>query len=236
LSGVEVTVGPHAASNAEATASTTSERDMGSRYHDGCGPRGSHPRVAAGCRPRPTCGSYADLTGPDAGACDRHTMARRSVIGVSHIVGIVAALAAAVAVANAGPDDAPPPRWLCIPHHAGPFNECWKGNSFDEASVERCLVAQRRKKRRQPRIRLDRGAWIEAPRRGRRCVELPTDHRPRVTVENFGRTYASWKLDTSRPCRSGTLLVIGPNFYGSMYAQCTKRAATAAEQRGPDAP
>lgn len=138
-------------------------------------------------------------------------------------IALVAALVAqGGASRTADAEPAPRARWLCAPPRRGPLNECWKGNSLDDGDVERCLARQRARRPRPARLRLDDGPWIEFPTRGWRCVALPADHRPMIAIENYGRTYAAWR---QRPttCPSGVLDLVGPNFYGAMYAQCSKR-------------
>ncbi len=135
---------------------------------------------------------------------------------------LVATLTAAAPGAWA---DAPRPAWLCAPPRTQPFNECWKGESFGEREVDECRARQvRRRPRSPPRIRVDHGAWVAlAPARWR-CVPIPPRGRPRVFVENYGRVYQAWYLDElARPCASGVLDVVGPTFYGSMYARCSRR-------------
>lgn len=147
---------------------------------------------------------------------------------------IVAAL-----VATAGParaDDAVTAApWLCVPPRTGPFNECWKGNSLGENFVAECAARQAKRRRQPSRVRLDAGAWHEFSRTTWRCVPLAVDHRVRITVENYGRAYASWLFAATTPCRSGVFDLVGPNFYGAIYAKCSKRNPARDERLSGDA-
>ncbi len=143
-------------------------------------------------------------------------------------LGLLALICLTVAVDAARADDhtSAPAVWLCAPPQSGPFNECWKGNSMDEAEVARCSARQATRRPRPSRLRLDVGPWIEFPPKTWRCVALPADRAVRVTIENFGRSYASWRQPPVATCRSGVLDIVGPNFYGAIYARCSRRAHT----------
>lgn len=119
-------------------------------------------------------------------------------------------------------DDATPARWLCVSPRKGPFNECTKGNSWSEDQVERCREQQAKRRKRPSRLRVD-DTWVEFPTKTWRCVALPADHAPRIAVENYGRTFAAWTQRATEPCASGVLDLVGPNFYGAMYATCSRR-------------
>lgn len=153
------------------------------------------------------------------------------------VVAALVVVGGGVAIEPAHADDrtAPPlATWLCAPASRGPFNECWKGNSHDEGDVDRCLARQRTRPQRAPRVRIDDGAWVDYPRTGWRCVALPVDHAPRITVENHGAPYASWRLRAGdRRCASGVLDLRGPNFYGAVYATCSRRAHLDRDDRVP---
>ena len=145
---------------------------------------------------------------------------------VSLVASALAALVSRWSIERAHADDPPASGragWLCVSPRKGPFNECWKGNSHGEGEVERCRARQATRKPRPSRLRIDGGAWIEFPRTTWRCVALPTDHSPRVVVENYGRAYATFRIERVRSCRSGVVDLVGPNFYGAMYAHCSRR-------------
>jgi hypothetical protein len=145
------------------------------------------------------------------------------------IVPLIAALMMLPGVARADDPAPAPTAWLCMSPRTGPFNECWKGNSLDEADVERCLERQRARTPRPSRLKVGGGAWVEFPRKGWRCVALPPG-RPMIAVENYGRTFASWKHVPTSACPAGVFDLTGPNFYGAMYARCSRRDHTRDER------
>lgn len=167
-------------------------------------------------------------------------MRRTMLTAVAHRgrTALVAAVVLVAAIGSARADDraAPAAAWLCAPPRSGPFDECTKGNSMGEDDVARCHERQAKRPRRPSRFRVDRGPWIEYPRKGWRCVALPADHEPFITVENRGRAYASWRLRAGdRRCASGVLDLAGPNFYGAVVARCSRRKRLDRDERLPAA-
>lgn len=111
---------------------------------------------------------------------------------------------------------------LCVPPRARAFTECAKGASLGEDDVARCRAREARRKPVPPRVRVDGGPWIAFALKAWTCVPIPAT-TVRVALENFGRVFASWTLDASAPCPSQTFDVVGPNFYGAVYARCARR-------------
>jgi hypothetical protein len=116
---------------------------------------------------------------------------------------------------------------LCVPPRARAFTECAKGSSTGEDDVARCRVREARRKAVPPRLRVDGGPWVTFASKAWTCVPIPAT-KVRIALENFGRVFASWTLDAGAPCPSQTFDVVGPNFYGAVYARCARRAHPAA--------
>lgn len=112
---------------------------------------------------------------------------------------------------------------LCVPPRARAFTECAKGASLGEDDVARCRAREAQRKPTPPRLRVDGGPWLPFDAKAWSCVPIPAA-KLRIAIENFGRAFATWTLDARAACPSQTFDVIGPNFYGAMYARCARRA------------
>lgn len=116
--------------------------------------------------------------------------------------------------------------WLCVYPHPDPFSECSKGTSSSERAAEDCLQRQARRKARRPRFRLGAGAWVDFPDRHWRCVPLPSDQPVRVTIENYGANFKSWKEVLPASCASHILDLTRQNWYGALNTRCSREKRT----------
>lgn len=112
---------------------------------------------------------------------------------------------------------------FCVFPQSKPLEECFKGNSLSEQHVHECKKRNKKRKKVPPRVRIDRGAWVEfAPDRWR-CLPAPTDKPFEYQIENHGKLFYSDRMTMPATCASGRVDLTRPTFYGSMWANCSKR-------------
>lgn len=141
------------------------------------------------------------------------------------VVGMrTAALTLAASLLLAGVATAEPVR-LCAPPQPKPFHSCHKGAMFVDDDVEGCLARHRASKPGAPQLVVD-GTPVPLSAKAWTCVDLP-DRRVHLAAANGARKLIGWKLDPRAPCASKVFRVVGPNFYGAMYATCAKPGSPA---------
>lgn len=129
----------------------------------------------------------------------------------------------------------PTPGWLCVYPHAQPFNECSKGTSASEKAAASCFARQAKRLARRPRFRLGDGPWIEFSDNHWRCVpvskEIPAETR--ITIENFGKPWRSWKIGSPYSCPAHIADLTRQNWYTAIDTSCSRRD-TAGDERLED--
>lgn len=119
---------------------------------------------------------------------------------------------------------------LCVFPAAKPLTECFKGNSISEDAVRACEERTAAMKPVPPRVRVDDGPWVTFAPDHWRCVAVPVGKRFRFQVENHGRSWFVDRTTLDPACKSARLDLFGPNFYGAMWATCSKRTATTTDE------
>lgn len=131
-----------------------------------------------------------------------------------------------VTVAPAGADT-PASSLFCVFPASKPLPECFKGSSLSELHVDRCNERNKRRKKVPPRVRIDKGAWVEFSPTTWRCLPVPVGKSFMYQIENHGALFYSDRMTVpTTPCPTGRVDLTRPNFYGSMWANCSKRKTT----------
>ena len=116
---------------------------------------------------------------------------------------------------------------FCVFPESKPLPECFKGSSLSEQQVLDCDERNKRRKKVPPRVRIDKGPWVEFSRTTWRCLPAPVGKSFLYQIENHGTLfYADRMTIPTTPCPTGRVDLVRPNFYGSMWAKCSKRKNT----------
>jgi hypothetical protein len=137
----------------------------------------------------------------------------------------VCAVALLITVEPAGADK--PASLFCVFPESKPLPECFKGNSISEEDVRQCEARNKRRKKVPPRVRINKGQWVELSPTTWRCLPAPIGKSFKYQIENHGKLFYSDRMTIpTTPCPTGRVDLTRPNPYGSMWARCSKRTNT----------
>ena len=112
---------------------------------------------------------------------------------------------------------------VCVFPASKPLPECFKGSATSERAVDACERRNAKRKQVPPRIRIDAGAWVTFAPDHWRCVAAPVGKAFRFQLENHGKLYYSDETTIPARCASLRVDLTRANFYGAMWASCSKR-------------
>ncbi|HVK88095.1 MAG TPA: hypothetical protein VM513_28440 [Kofleriaceae bacterium] len=131
-------------------------------------------------------------------------------------------------VEPAGADNPSAGSLFCVFPQSQPLPECFKGSSISEEAVHQCYERNKRRKKVPPRVRINKGPWVEFSGTTWRCLPAPVGKSFTYHIENHGTPFYSDRMTIpTTPCATGRVDLTRPNFYGSMWANCSKRKNTA---------
>ncbi len=141
-------------------------------------------------------------------------------------IATIGVLSSVASLANADTAAAPDrPALFCVFPESKPLPECFKGSATSEKAVLACDQRNARRKKVPPRFRIRDGEWTEFAADRWRCVAVPVDKSFRFQIENHGRLYYSDRTSVPADCATRRIDLTRANFYGAMWASCSKRTA-----------